>query len=235
MEGKDKLFIVMPAYNEEDNIHNVVKGWHKVVESVGEGSRLVIFDDGSKDSTYSILQKIQDSYPFLLPITKPNSGHGATCLAAYNYAIKQGADYVFQTDSDGQTDPNEFWDFWQKRERYDFIIGNRKKREDGLSRVLVTKVLKFVVSLIFGVRISDPNTPFRLMKTDRLLSIINQIPKDFFLSNVAISAFVVIKKEQYLWLPITFKDRQGGVNSINIKRIIKIGWKAIGDLKSLKR
>lgn len=52
--------------------------------------------------------KSQDRYPQLIGITKPNSGHGATVLYAYKYAIQNGADYVFQTDSDGQTLTEEF-------------------------------------------------------------------------------------------------------------------------------
>lgn len=46
---------------------------------------------------------------------------------------------------------------------------------------------------------------------------------------------VVRRKERYLWLPITFKPRQGGVNSINLKNIMKIGYKAIADFKLVKQ
>ena len=56
------------------------------------------------------------------------------------------------------------------------------------------------------------------------------MPDDFFLCNVAISAIAVKRHYAVRFLPITFRPRQGGVNSINMKRIVKIGWKAIGDL-----
>jgi dolichol-phosphate mannosyltransferase len=232
---KPELFVVMPAYNEAENIEMVVKQWHPVVEEIGNGSRLVIFDDGSKDQTYEILKGLERDYPCLKAITKINSGHGATCLYAYNYAIKAGAKYIFQTDSDGQTNPEEFWQFWGKKDKYDFIIGSRGKRQDGFSRVIVTKVLKILVWFIFGVIIKDSNTPFRLMKADKLKVIMNYIPADFFLSNVIISILAVKRKESYLWLPITFKERQGGINSINIKRIITIGYTAIADFYRINR
>ena len=48
----DKLYIVMPAYNEEANIEAVVSQWHPLVEKIGSDSRLVVMDDGSKDHTY---------------------------------------------------------------------------------------------------------------------------------------------------------------------------------------
>ena len=50
----DKVYIVKPAYNEEGAIAKVVDEWHAVVESVGNDSKLVIFNDGSKDNTLSI-------------------------------------------------------------------------------------------------------------------------------------------------------------------------------------
>ena len=50
--SKDKLYIVIPAYNEEENIDDVVNEWHEVVEKINEESKLVIIDDGSRDNTY---------------------------------------------------------------------------------------------------------------------------------------------------------------------------------------
>lgn len=86
----------MPAYNEEANIRTVVEQWHPVVEQIGEDSRVVIVDDGSKDATYRVLEELRATYPQLIGLTKKNSGHGSTCLYAYRYAIEQGADYVFR-------------------------------------------------------------------------------------------------------------------------------------------
>ncbi|MDP4291378.1 MAG: glycosyltransferase family 2 protein [Bacteroidota bacterium] len=231
----DKLYIVMPAYNEEANIEEIVRQWHPVVEKVSSDSRLVIFNDGSKDSTWKKMMQLKDQYAQFIPVTKPNSGHGATCIFAYNYAINENAEYIFQTDSDGQTNPEEFWQFWDKRDEYNFIIGARKKRKDGFGRIVVSKVLKLMILLIFGERVNDCNTPFRLMNAQKLRPILDIIPERFFLSNVAISMLVVKRKESYLWLPISFKPRQGGTNSINFKRIIKIGYKAIADFYTVKR
>ena len=101
----DKLYIVVPAYNEEENIETVVGDWYPVVEKVGGESRLVIIDDGSKDTTYQKMQELAKTRPMFLPVSKQNEGHGATVLYGYQYALKEGADYVFQTDSDGQTLP----------------------------------------------------------------------------------------------------------------------------------
>lgn len=234
----DRLFIVMPAYNEVENIEEVVKEWHLVAERInadGNECRIVIANDGSKDCTWEILEGLKDKYCFLEPINKPNSGHGATVLYLYRYAIQAGADYVFQTDSDGQTRPEEFTQMWENREKSDFHIGTREGRQDGVSRVFVSKTLKLIVRIMFGVWVKDANTPFRLMKADKLEEVMKMVPEDFFLANVAISAIVVKRKESIIWYPITFRPRQGGVNSINMKRIIKIGLKALGDFRKINR
>jgi len=232
----DKLYIVIPAYNEEENIDAVAREWHEVIKEFGgDGSRLVIIDDGSKDSTYKRLCELKEELEYLEPQTKPNGGHGATLLYGYNFALENGADYIFQTDSDGQTLPSEFPQFWAKREEKSAIIGYRNHREDGFSRVIVTKTLKLVLQLIFHLNITDANTPFRLMKREMLEKYIPQVPKDFNLSNVMLTVLFLHNKEKVEFIPITFRPRQGGVNSINIPRIIKIGIQAVKDFRVIKK
>ena len=139
----------MPAYNEEKNIGTVIEQWYPVVERIGGDSRLVILNDGSKDATYKKIQNYQKNHDRLIGIDKPNEGHGGTILRGYRYAVEKGADYIFQTDSDGQTLPEEFWQFWEKRQKCGLLIGYRQKREDGLSRIFVTRILRLVLFLIF--------------------------------------------------------------------------------------
>ena len=231
----DNLYIVIPAYNEEENIAQVIEDWYPVIRAHdgGGASRLVIIDDGSRDATFSILQEAAASRPLLCSISKPNGGHGATVLYGYHYALDHGADYVFQTDSDGQTLPEEFEPFWAQRETYDMVIGWRKERQDGASRVFVTKTLKAVIKACFGVTVKDANTPFRLMKADTMRKYIDLIPKDFNLSNVLLSVIYEKKGCSVHYIPITFRPRQGGVNSINMKKIFKIGEQALSDFRKL--
>lgn len=234
---EDVLYIVIPAYNEEDNIRQVIDDWYPVVEKhSGNGkSRLVIIDDGSKDSTYRIMTECAKNRPLFEPVTKPNGGHGATVLYGYHYALDQHADYVFQTDSDGQTLPSEFEPFWDERDNYDMVIGWRNSRQDGLSRIFVTKTLKAVIRLCFGVSVTDANTPYRLMKADTLSKYIGLIPDDYNLSNVILTTIYTKKGLKIRYIPITFRPRQGGVNSINLKRIFGIGKKALKDFREINR
>lgn len=231
------LYIIIPAYNEEQTISRVIEEWYKIIEKHhGNGaSRLIVVDDGSKDSTYDIMLEMAKERTLFTPISKPNSGHGATVLFGYHYALEQGADYIFQTDSDGQTQADEFESFWQKKEENDMVIGWRHQREDGFSRVIVTKVLQLVIRFCFGVWITDANTPFRLIKAETLRRHIGKIPAGFNLSNVILSVLMAKSGCKVTYMPITFKPRQGGVNSINIRKIIGIGWKALNDFMLINR
>ena len=228
---KEILYIVVPAYNEAANIEKVICDWYPIVEKHnGEGkSRLLLIDDGSSDGTYEIVKSCSYGKPLLEVITKSNSGHGATVLYGYKKAIQRGADFIFQTDSDGQTMPSEFEKFWALKDKYDMVIGWRKDRKDGGSRIIVTKTLKMVIRMCFKVNVTDANTPFRLMKASTLEKYIALVPKDYFLSNVIYAK----KKCSVKYLPITFRPRQGGINSINLKRIIYIGKSALSDFKRI--
>lgn len=235
MTARETLYIVMPAYNEEANLEMVISYWYPIVKKIGQESRLVIIDDGSKDATYETLKWEQQKYPQLIAVTKKNSGHGSTVLYGYRYAIKNGADWIFQTDSDGQTDPAEFEGFWSLREKYDAVIGTRPNRQDGIGRKVVEKVLLLILHITFGVKIPDSNAPFRLMRRELVEKYIGKMPADFNLPNVMFTTYFAYFHENIKFKEISFKPRQGGHNSINIKKIIKIGWKAAGDFWNLKR
>lgn len=154
---------------------------------------------------------------------------------AYHYAIDAGADYIFQTDSDGQTCPEEFQYFWEHRNEHSAIIGNRRHRQDGISRIVITKILKLVLRIIYGLDIADANAPFRLMHRSLLEQYLYDIPENFNLPNIMLTVFFLYNKEDVMFVPITFRPRQGGVNSLNIPRIIKIGVCAVKDFRVIKK
>lgn len=236
MEKNETLYIVVPAYNESKNIINFVKDWYPIVEKYNAGgkSRLLIINDGSKDNTYDLLQHLQAEFPYLQPLSKENSGHGPTLIFGYSYALNQGADYIFQTDSDGQTNPQEFENFWKLRKNYDALFGVRTVREDGKFRAFTERVLCILLKCFFSVNIPDSNAPFRLMTASYLKEFLPKLPSDYNLPNVMLTTFGAYYHKKIKFIKITFKNRQEGVNSINIKKIIKIGIKALGDFKRIK-
>lgn len=235
----DSLYIVMPAYNEEENIENVISKWYPILDDKADNSKLVIADSGSSDKTHEILIELKKKYPKLEILTDTNRYHGPKVIALYKHAIENNIDYVFQTDSDDQTNPDEFELFWKLRKRYDGIFGNRTVRGDGKSRAFVEKVVCFLVWLFFGVKVPDANAPFRLMKCSVLNKYMDRFEDDYNLPNIMITTFYAYYGEKGCFKTISFKPRMAGTNSINIPKIIKIGWEALGDFlrfrKEMKR
>ncbi len=233
----DVLYIVMPAYNEEANIKTTLDSWYPVIEKHNKtgSSRLVVVNDGSKDNTYKMMQEYAETHPLFIPLTKPNGGHGSTVIFAYDYAVKNGADWIFQTDSDGQTNPDEFEAFWNEKDNYDAIFGNRTVRGDGKSRAFVEKVVCMLVKHYFGVKVPDANAPFRLMRADKLSKYLGKLKPDYNLPNIMMTTYFVYYKDRVTFKEISFKPREKGTNSINIKKIIKIGQQALKDFRELKK
>ena len=206
----ESLFIVMPAYNEESNIEAVVREWYPLLNGKNEKSRLVVADSGSADKTHEILLNLQREFKQLEILTNTDRQHGPKIIALYKYAIEKDSDYVFQTDSDGQTNPNEFDEFWQLRTKYDGIFGHRNIRGDGKLRAFVEQVVCFILKLYFGVRIPDANAPFRLMKTDIVRKYIDKLPVNYNIPNIMITTYFAYYKEKMTFKTISFKSRRGG-------------------------
>ena len=231
MPSRDVLYIVMPAYNEADNIADAVGAWYPVVEGHdgGGASRMVVIDDGSADDTYRQLQALAADRPLMVAATKENEGHGPTVLHGYRMALDAGADFVFQTDSDGQTEPAEFEGFWELREGCDAVIGARAHREDGFARALAGRAVGAMVRAFFHVRVPDANAPFRLMSAGYLREILPFMPQDYFLPNIMLTAIGVKLGKRVEFREITFRPRQGGVNSLSLGKVVRIGLRSVGD------
>lgn len=226
----------MPAYNEEENIEKTIEAWYPILDGKDDKSRLVVADFGSKDHTHEILTQMRETkFPKLEILKTDNQFHGPKVIALYDYAINNKVDYIFQTDSDGQTNPAEFEAFWQDRDKYDGIFGNRTVRGDGNDRAFVEKVVCMLLKMYFGVKVPDANAPFRLMKCDVVKKYLYKMEADYNLPNIMMTTYFAYYKQKMAFKEITFKPRTKGVNSINIPKIIKIGWKALGDFHRLKK
>ncbi len=167
-------------------------------------------------------------------LTKPNGGHGSTVLYGYRYALENGADYIFQTDSDGQTDPEEFEKFWQIREGYDAIFGNRTSRGDGFSRAVVEKCCARCSDLFprirAGCKCPVPSDESRLRGRVSAADA-GKLQSAERTADCLRSVF----SPENPFHPISFKPRQGGTNSINIRKIVKIGRQALHDFCEIQK
>jgi hypothetical protein len=121
------------------------------------------------------------------------------------------------------------------RNEYDGIFGNRTVRGDGKGRAFVEKVVCLLLRLYFGVKVPDANAPFRLMKCDVVKKYLYKMQEDYNLPNIMMTTYYAYFNEKQAFRPISFKPRTAGKNSVNFRKIFKIGWKALGDFRRFKK
>jgi glycosyltransferase involved in cell wall biosynthesis len=209
----------MPAYNEEACIAQVCREWLTMLESV-DGSRLVVIDDGSRDRTHAILKAVAAAHPALEVVRQLNTGHGAAILNGYRRALEMGAEWIFQVDSDGQFDPWDFTRLWERSERFGFVMGYRRHRKDPLHRRAVSAALRLMIRLRFGVRLRDPNAPFRLMEARLLREFLARLPDGVFAPNILLAILARQSSGGFCEVPVHHRPRRGGTGSLGLMRLV---------------
>lgn len=218
MPKSPELMAVMPVFNEQASVRKVVLEWFHEMENWTEDFVFFAVNDGSTDSTARILARLREQLgPRFEILDQTNRGHGQSCLVGYREACRRKIPYVFQIDSDDQCDPQYFFRFWREREKFDVIYGHRVKREDGWRRIVASHVLRATLLLGAGANCVDANVPYRLIRTAELQPILDRIPPDFFLANVALA---VLLRRTNNWrhgsIPIKFRERYGGEPSVGL-------------------
>ncbi|MEN3028364.1 MAG: glycosyltransferase family 2 protein [Aquificaceae bacterium] len=149
------LSLVIPAYNEEENIPLLYGKLKPVLEELGKEYEIVFVDDGSVDATWEKLKKIaeEDRRVKLIRFRK-NYGQTAAMYAGFQHA---SGEVIVTMDADLQNDPEDIPALLKKLEEgYDIVSGWRKERKDPfLSRRLPSMIANWIISKVTGVRLHD--------------------------------------------------------------------------------
>jgi dolichol-phosphate mannosyltransferase len=218
----DRLFVVLPVYNEAAGLARLFDEWLPALQATGSEFTVCALNDGSTDASAAVLRALAQACPNLLLVDKPNAGHGATCVQGYRTAIDRGADWVLQIDSDGQCDPAYFAAFWAGRSAAHPLYGHRRQRDDGAARQWVSRVVSLVVFAASGTWVRDANVPYRLMHRSQLEAIVPRIPADFHLANVLLA---IRQQQRYgiRWIDIRFRRRLTGTPSVRLSGFLRRG------------
>jgi glycosyltransferase involved in cell wall biosynthesis len=163
MLSETDILILIPAFNEQANLAEVVKG----VRAYLADARILVVDDGSSDRTSAVARDAGASvvrHPF-------NLGVGTALQTGYKYAVQNGFSYVIQLDADGQHSPSYLPRFVKKLQETeaDLIIGSRfltQRRIDlSLTRRIGNGLFGKIVSFLIGEKLSDPTSGYRALKS----------------------------------------------------------------------
>lgn len=208
---KSDVLIIIPAYNEEDNIKAVVDN----IKNNYSKYDYVVINDGSKDNTRKIL--FEEKFNFI-NLTN-NLGIGGAIQTGYKYARDNDYMYAVQLDGDGQHDVFFLENLlhMMKCTGADVVIGSRFIEKKGFqssnTRRLGIKLLSSIILICTGVHIKDVTSGFRLVNKRFIDIFANDYPQDFPEPEAIVQ--IVMNRGKIVESPVIMKERQGGKSSIS--------------------
>lgn len=159
------ICILLPGYNEEKMIGQVISKARKVINDV------IVVDDGSTDDTYQIAK----SAGAIVIRHEVNKGKGAALKTGFQYALEHNYQAVITMDSDGQHDVNDIPNFLNalSERKAGIVIGSRMKDISTMPaiRKVTNKLTSYISSLLMRQKVDDSQSGFRLITSDVLRSI----------------------------------------------------------------
>lgn len=212
-----KYSIVVPVYNEEKNIDELIERLQKVVLTMDSRMELVLVNDGSKDTTFEHLTNAYMKHDNILVINLARN-YGQTYALAAGFENARG-DIVISMDGDLQHNPEELPFFVQKiAEGYDLVSGWRKERKDNFfTRRIPSKIANWLISIISGVKIHDFGTTFKAYRKEILSDI-----KLYGEQHRFIPALALLIGARITEIPISNVVRQKGKSKYGIDRTLKV-------------
>ncbi len=165
------LSIVVPLYNEEESLPELISWIDKVCKKENYSFEVILIDDGSKDRSWEIVEELKNSYAFVKGI-KFRRNYGKSAALNTGFASTKGA-VVITMDADLQDSPDEIPELYRMvtKEDFDIVSGWKKERHDPLSKTIPTKLYNGVTRVFSGIKLHDMNCGLKAYKGDVVRSI----------------------------------------------------------------
>lgn len=226
-----KLSVVMPAYNEEDAIEAAVEEVRLQVSNAVGANEIIVVNDGSRDQTGEILDRLAEHDELVRVIHQANGGHGRALRTGLDAAR---GEFVFMIDSDRQIPLEAFAPLWKAAGGRDGAFGVRAERHDPRIRLVLTAIVRRAIRAIFKVHLKDANVPFKILKRSVWLEARELIPED----TLAPSIFLAIIGRRFhdvIEMEVPHRERSTGEISIRRWRLIKFCWRGFVQLLAFRR
>ncbi len=209
------VLVIVPAYNEEASIGNVLRTLRAQAPEVD----VVVINDGSTDNTAEVVRRVHGVELISLPY---NMGIGNAMQTGYRYALQEGYDVAVQCDADGQHPVDEIEKLVRAVEigRADLVVGSRYVADTGykpsFSRRVGKSLLSRLVNSAIGGGITDTTSGFRAMNRAAFETFAHTYPDDY----PEAEALVILHKHglRAVEVPVAMRPRQGGRSSIGVGR-----------------
>lgn len=209
----DLLSIVVPLYNEEENVALLTEKIHESL--VGYTYQIVYIDDFSTDRTTQVVKKMDDDKVHLIELKK-NYGQSLALAAGIDYAK---GEYIITMDGDLQNDPSDIPQMlsYAVNEEYDVVTGIRQKRKDSLVKKIPSKIANFLVRRVTKLDIKDNGCALKVFT--------KSIAKDLNLYGEMhrfITLLAHLEGAQIKQVPVKHHARHAGVSKYGLERVFKV-------------
>ena len=232
-----KIFIMVPTYNEKENIKTLID---EILKLKIKNLHIVVVDDNSPDNTWKIVQEISKKNKNVhLLLRKSDKGRGSAGRDGFIYCLKHGADIIVEMDADMSHNPKYIPVMIKELKNADVILGSRRvkgSKEIGRSRFrrLVTLIANLYITLMLGIRVKDCNSGYRCFKREVLEKI---KPEKIESKGPSIVQEVLFKahlnKFKIKEIPITFINRTKWKSKLVLKQLAA-GYFIVLKLKFMK-
>jgi glycosyltransferase involved in cell wall biosynthesis len=237
MAERGRALIILPTYNEVENIAAVIAGIRRATQETGPFDILVV-DDGSPDGTAAAVRDLQteDSHLHLLE-RGSKLGLGTAYRAGFEFATEHGHEFAFTMDADLSHNPEHVPHLWLQTERADVVIGSRYIPGGGIvnwpwHRRQLSATANFLARVILGLGARDCTSGFRCYRVETLGRVgLDRIRSSGYSYLTELLFRCQEAGARIREVPIKFVDRQRGKSKISKTEI----WKAMLTLLRLRR
>ncbi len=226
MVDASKALIIIPTYNESENIRPLVEAIHRYQPE----AHILFVDDNSPDGTADLIREIQQNDPLIHLLSRPGKmGLGSAYLAGFKYGLSRGYEFIFEMDADFSHDPKEIPAFLRNIEHNDLVLGSRYIKGVNvvnwpLRRLLLSYFANVYSRLATGLPIQDATGGFKCFRREVLENIdFDAIKSNGYAFQIELTFRAWKKGFRIKEIPIIFIDRVAGVSKLS-KSIM---WEAI--------
>jgi len=212
-----ELSVVVPVYNEAENLRELHQQLSRVLGNLGLAYEIIYVDDGSRDGSFSILREIKKTDPHVVVIGfRRNFGQTAAFSAGFDYAE---GNMVVTLDADLQNDPADIPRLLAKmNEGYDVVSGWRKERRDPFwSRRFPSMVANRLISLVTGVKLHDYGCSLKVYHRDVVKNLHLYGEMHRFIP--ALASWMGVQVAE---IPVNHRPRAHGKSKYGISRTIRV-------------
>lgn len=225
------LSVVMPAYNEEAAIAEAVEDVREHIFAHIPNAELIVVDDGSRDGMGKILDELACRDNRLQVIHRQNGGHGAALWTGLNAAL---GEYVFLIDSDRQIPLDGFVEHWHSVQGHDALFGVRRRRHDPSARLLLTRVVRQTLRLLFGVSLHDANAPYKIVKRMAWKRASVLVPPSTLAPSLFLAIILRQRGSSIVEREVIHRERETGTVTLRYWKLLKFCAKAFRQLVALR-